>query len=279
MWSCSRRRPQRAPSSPAARVGLRVVIRHHRWLVVVEAAATAVSPHLPVPPASAVVASSIHVRTVAVIRQPRGDGCPAASLFAILVASITASTRLVLSIYSGCVLQATTPLSWSASVTAASGTSSGQQQGLICANCGVVHSSQWRRNYAGLNVCNACGLYYSRYKVGDRVLLQGRVLSGPRGCQKQAAGPPSTVHGETGGSSRSSSGGGSSQSAAANQQRCSNCGTGVTTMWRRNAEGEPVCNACGLYYKLHKVGGPSLTTPVLLLHSTASSSFSPSTLL
>lgn len=36
-------------------------------------------------------------------------------------------------------------------------------------------------------------------------------------------------------------------------QRCSNCCTSMTTMWRRNADGEPVCNACGLYYKLHQV--------------------------
>ncbi len=34
---------------------------------------------------------------------------------------------------------------------------------------------------------------------------------------------------------------------------CANCQTGTTTLWRRNANGEPVCNACGLYYKLHNV--------------------------
>ena len=34
---------------------------------------------------------------------------------------------------------------------------------------------------------------------------------------------------------------------------CANCQTNTTTLWRRNAQGEPVCNACGLYYKLHKV--------------------------
>ncbi|VDL58165.1 unnamed protein product [Hymenolepis diminuta] len=34
---------------------------------------------------------------------------------------------------------------------------------------------------------------------------------------------------------------------------CANCQTSATTLWRRNAEGEPVCNACGLYFKLHKV--------------------------
>lgn len=34
---------------------------------------------------------------------------------------------------------------------------------------------------------------------------------------------------------------------------CANCQTSTTTLWRRNAEGEPVCNACGLYTKLHGV--------------------------
>ncbi|KAH9492617.1 Transcription factor GATA-5 [Bulinus truncatus] len=33
---------------------------------------------------------------------------------------------------------------------------------------------------------------------------------------------------------------------------CANCNTTTTTLWRRNGEGEPVCNACGLYYKLHQ---------------------------
>ncbi|KAM7539032.1 hypothetical protein Aperf_G00000052039 [Anoplocephala perfoliata] len=37
---------------------------------------------------------------------------------------------------------------------------------------------------------------------------------------------------------------------------CANCQTSATTLWRRNAEGEPVCNACGLYFKLHKVNRP-----------------------
>ncbi|XP_069354228.1 transcription factor BCFI-like isoform X11 [Maniola hyperantus] len=37
---------------------------------------------------------------------------------------------------------------------------------------------------------------------------------------------------------------------------CSNCQTGTTSLWRRNAQGENVCNACGLYYKLHGINRP-----------------------
>ncbi|VDO65377.1 unnamed protein product [Schistosoma curassoni] len=34
---------------------------------------------------------------------------------------------------------------------------------------------------------------------------------------------------------------------------CANCRTSHTTLWRRNQQGDSVCNACGLYYKLHHV--------------------------
>jgi hypothetical protein len=37
---------------------------------------------------------------------------------------------------------------------------------------------------------------------------------------------------------------------------CTNCGTQTTTIWRRNMRGEMVCNACGLYYKLHGIDRP-----------------------
>ncbi|CAD5234453.1 unnamed protein product [Bursaphelenchus xylophilus] len=37
---------------------------------------------------------------------------------------------------------------------------------------------------------------------------------------------------------------------------CTNCKGSSTTLWRRNHKGEPVCNACGLYYKLHQVDRP-----------------------
>jgi len=45
---------------------------------------------------------------------------------------------------------------------------------------------------------------------------------------------------------------------------CSNCFTQTTPLWRRNAEGHPLCNACGLFLKLHGVVRPlSLKTDVI----------------
>ena len=38
--------------------------------------------------------------------------------------------------------------------------------------------------------------------------------------------------------------------------RCSNCSTGSTSLWRRDGSGSPVCNACGLYFKLHRQPRP-----------------------
>lgn len=45
---------------------------------------------------------------------------------------------------------------------------------------------------------------------------------------------------------------------------CTNCHTKTTPLWRRNREGHPLCNACGLFLKLHGVVRPlSLKTDVI----------------
>ncbi|KAJ3270925.1 hypothetical protein HDV01_007322 [Terramyces sp. JEL0728] len=40
------------------------------------------------------------------------------------------------------------------------------------------------------------------------------------------------------------------------QKVCGNCNTTKTVLWRRDENGGTLCNACGLFYKLHKVNRP-----------------------
>ncbi|KAJ3296178.1 putative electron transfer flavoprotein subunit [Borealophlyctis nickersoniae] len=43
---------------------------------------------------------------------------------------------------------------------------------------------------------------------------------------------------------------------ARDQMQCVNCKTNKTPLWRRDFSGNPICNACGLYYKLHNAHRP-----------------------
>ncbi|KAI4910744.1 hypothetical protein J4E90_006999 [Alternaria incomplexa] len=64
--------------------------------------------------------------------------------------------------------------------------------------------------------------------------------------------------------SRPQSPGGSKQGDGGAPTTCTNCFTQTTPLWRRNPEGHPLCNACGLFLKLHGVVRPlSLKTDVI----------------
>ncbi|EXJ62846.1 hypothetical protein A1O7_03287 [Cladophialophora yegresii CBS 114405] len=93
---------------------------------------------------------------------------------------------------------------------------------------------------------------------------------------------PSTVSspGESGFSSRQPSRPGSPGPKNTDQNgvptTCTNCFTQTTPLWRRNPEGHPLCNACGLFLKLHGVVRPlSLKTDVIKKRNRGSGSTIP----
>lgn len=106
-----------------------------------------------------------------------------------------------------------------------------------CANCGATQTPLWRRGLNDELNCNACGLYCKMHKRPRP--LKNRVL------KVEVEETPAAASGDT-------------------KAECINCRTTNTPLWRRDEEGRSLCNACGLYFKLHGASRPiSLKSDVI----------------
>lgn len=76
--------------------------------------------------------------------------------------------------------------------------------------------------------------------------------------------PGSTTNLQAAAAGGSGSGNGNGSDEGGPPTTCMNCFTQTTPLWRRNPDGQPLCNACGLFLKLHGVVRPlSLKTDVI----------------
>ncbi|UJR09548.1 hypothetical protein I4U23_013784 [Adineta vaga] len=152
-----------------------------------------------------------------------------------------------------------------------------------CFNCGIISEPLWRHDETGHYLCNTCRLR-CRIDNSDRPLQRHTCRSDEEDHIRSTAMDTSfslplsqsttkmlsslalqdtdrtyttTKNNSSINKSISDT---NNKRALSNPRRsglqCANCQTQTTTLWRRNCDGEPVCNACGLYYKLHHVSRP-----------------------
>ncbi|GEQ71945.1 hypothetical protein JCM33374_g5631 [Metschnikowia sp. JCM 33374] len=85
------------------------------------------------------------------------------------------------------------------------------------------------------------------------------------GGSKNGSQAPETKPAKSNAAPKANAKGNAAQSSTTTSNiECANCFTKTTPLWRRNPQGEPLCNACGLFLKLHGTVRPlSLKTDVI----------------
>lgn len=129
---------------------------------------------------------------------------------------------------------------------------SGHATQAMCTNCGATSTPLWRRDPNDLLLCNACGLYLKLHKTPRPKSLKNHHNHSHSGHVT----PSATPGGASAPGSRAGSPSRGGSPGAEDMMSCFNCGTYTTPLWRKDDAGHTVCNACGLYLKLHNEHRP-----------------------
>lgn len=160
--------------------------------------------------------------------------------------------------------------------------------GQQCSNCGTTKTPLWRRAPDGTLICNACGLYLRSNNSHRPVNLKRppntiRVMKTEegsckgdgrcngtggsmacKGCpaynnrvvvKRDITNEASDKEGDTDGNKTPEKASSPTSTHTPENEpmaiACFNCGSTITPLWRRDDVGNTICNACGLYYRLH----------------------------
>lgn len=165
-----------------------------------------------------------------------------------------------------------TPQKQRSSSTTKKHTSNKPPRQLECYNCGVNKTPLWRRTPDRMHsLCNACGLYYKQYNTHRPLHIRNKpsatnspytLSTSRKNSANHITGditspqPPPQPQQQQQESSQSQHSSSNSSSASEAPIRCVNCAQTQTPLWRKNEKGQPICNACGLYAKLHNRDRP-----------------------